>query len=141
MFASKMFYFSKKLRKIHFNILANIIDKLIRILFGAEVHSDMECGYGLVLAHNGCGIVINNTSKIGNNVLIFQNVTIGGRKGSGAPIIEDDVIIGAGAVVLGDIVIGKGAQIGANALVLQNVPEGSTAVGVPARIISKNDNI
>lgn len=135
--ATKLFYFARALRKIHLNLLASFIDKLIRMIFGCEVHSDMKCGNDFVLGHNGCGVVVNKDAVIGNNVLIFQNVTIGGRNGSGAPVICDDVMIGAGAVILGDVVIGRGAQIGANAVVLKSVPENATAVGVPARIIQK----
>ena len=135
MMSTKLFYFSKMLRKIHLSFFARMIDLIVRILIGCEIHSKMNCGAGIILAHNGCGIVINEKAVIGNNVLIFQNVTIGGRKGSGAPVIMDDVVIGAGAVIIGDVLVGKGAQIGANAVVLCDVPEYSTAVGVPARII------
>ena len=134
MVASNLFGIGQKLAKYHLKFFSKIIDLLIRILFGCEIHSIMKCGKGLVLAHNGCGIVINKDAVIGNNVLIFQNVTIGGRKGSGSPIIGDDVIIGAGAVILGDITIGNKAKIGANAVVLKNVPPEATAVGVPAVI-------
>lgn len=135
MMTTRLFYIAKKLRKAHFNILARLIDWFIRIVFGCEINSRMKCGQGITIAHNGCGIVINKDSVIGNNVLIFQNVTIGGRDESGVPIIEDDVMIGAGAVILGGILIGEGAKIGANAVVLQDVPPYSTAVGVPAHII------
>ena len=137
MAASKLFYFAVKLRKLHLSPLAKLVEWLIRVMFGCEIHSQMKCGQGLVLGHNGCGIVINKDAVIGDNVLIFQNTTIGGRKGSSAPIIGDDVLIGAGAVILGDITIGKGAQIGSNAVVLQDVPEYATAIGVPAKIIEK----
>lgn len=134
MAASKLFYFGKKAAKIHLTIISKVVDILIRVLFGCEIHSTMKCGKGLVLAHNGCGIVINKDAVLGDNVLIFQNVTIGGRNGSGSPIIGNDVIIGAGAVILGDITIGNKAKIGANAVVLKNVPSEATAVGVPAEI-------
>ena len=139
MATTKLFYFAKCLRKLHLGALAKVIDLIIRVMFGCEIHSQMQCGEGIILAHNGCGIVVNKDAVIGNNVIVFQNVTIGGRKGSGAPIIGDDVMIGAGAVLLGDIVIGNGAQIGANAVVLKDVPHNTTAIGVPARIIEKDN--
>ena len=97
----------------------------------------MQRGHGIVIGHNGCGIVINEKAKIGNDVTIFQNVTIGGRKESSAPVIGDNVMIGAGAVIIGDVTIGNDAKIGANAVVLQDVPDHATAVGVPAVIITK----
>ena len=134
--ATKMFYIAIMMRKFHLAVIANIIDYLIRILFGCEIHSQMLCGEGLVLAHNGCGVVINKDTIIGNGVTIFQNVTIGGRKGSGAPVIGDRVMVGAGAVILGDVTIGDNAQIGANAVVIKDVPKNGTAVGVPAKIIT-----
>lgn len=134
MATSRLFYFAKKLRKIHLTIFAVIIDKLIRVLFGCEVHSEMVAGKGIVFAHNGCGIVVNKDTVLGDNVLVFQNVTIGGRNESGSPKVGNNVIIGAGAVILGDIVIGDDAKIGANAVVIHDVPPNSTAVGVPAVI-------
>lgn len=82
--------------------------------------------------HNGLGCVIHGKSKIGNNVLIYQNVTLGGRKGKSGITIGDNVVIGAGACVLGDIVIADDVKIGANAVVLTDVSQGKTMVGVPA---------
>lgn len=97
----------------------------------------MQCGVGLKLPHNGLGVVIHQNTIIGNNVKVLQNVTIGGRNGSGLPIIGDNVVIGAGAVLLGDIKIGNNVRIGANAVVLCDVPEDAIAVGVPAVIKQK----
>jgi len=131
---TKLFYFAKKMRELRFNVFADMIDRIIRIIFGCEIHSSMKIGGG-ILAHNCCGTVINKEAVIGSGVTIFQNVTIGGRKGSGAPIIGDNVLIGAGAVILGDVKIGNNAQIGANAVVIKDVPENATVVGVPARFI------
>ena len=134
MIATKLFYFAKKLRKIHLGVIAKLIDWLIRIFFSAELHSTMQCGKNCCFAHNGLGIVINKNTEIGTNCLIFQNVTIGGRNGSGSPKIGNNVIIGAGAVVLGDIIIADGVRIGANAVVLNDIPENQVAVGVPAEL-------
>lgn len=132
--AVKLFYLAILLRKKKLYMFSFILEKLLRHLYNCELHSSMIVGNGLQLPHNGLGVVINPNSIIGNNVKIHQNVTIGGREGSGCPVIEDDVLIGAGAKVLGDIRVGCRAKIGANAVVLQNVPADSIAVGVPAII-------
>lgn len=88
-------------------------------------------------------VVIGETAEIGNNVVMYHNVTLGGIGGEKNvkrhPTIEDDVIIGTGAKILGPITIGKGAKIGANSVVLQDIPPYSTAVGAPAKVIKKND--
>lgn len=124
------------------DFIAHVIDKLIRVIFGCEIFSNTKIGGGIILPHGGLGVVINSNAIIGNNVKILSNVVIGGRGDSGVPIIEDDVEIGAGAKILGGIVVGKGAKIGANAVVLHDVPPNSVAVGVPARIINrKNINL
>lgn len=136
----KLFYFAKKCRRIHLNIIAKIVEWIIRYICGCEISSRMQIGSGLQMPHNGLGVVINANSVIGNNVKILQNVTIGGREGSGCPVIEDNVLIGAGAVVLGDIVIGEGAKIGANAVVLHDVPKYCIAVGVPAVVKPNKEN-
>ena len=100
-------------------------------------------GRGLRLKHP-VGIVIGSGVSIGEHVTIFQNVTLGGRRmgdggGEKYPSIGDGTVIFAGAVVLGDVRIGKNCTIGANAVVLQDVPEGATAVGVPARVLIKGE--
>lgn len=135
--AVRLFYWSIKMRQLKLIFVSFIIEKILRYVFGCEIYSRMKIGIGLQLPHNGLGVVINPNSVIGNNVKIHQSVTIGGREGSGCPIIEDNVLIGAGAKVLGDIRVGKGAKIGANAVVLQNVPAYTIAVGVPAVIKNK----
>lgn len=97
---------------------------------------DIACdhvGPGLVIAH-GYGTILN-AERIGANCWIHQQVTVGWDYGGGRPTLEDDVFIGAGAKVLGAIVVGRGARIGANAVVIGDVPAGATAVGVPARIV------
>lgn len=132
--AVKLFYLAKKLRILKLNIFARVIELLLRYLCGCEIHGNTKIGKGLQLPHNGLGVVINPKTVIGNNVKIHQNVTLGGREGSGAPIIEDNVLIGTGAVVLGDVIIHKGAKIGANAVVIYDIPENMIAVGVPAKI-------
>lgn len=113
--------------------LARLIAHLGRFLTGIEIHPAAQIGKFLYIDH-GMGVVIGETAVIGNNVTIFHGVTLGG-KGSGDtrhPTIEDDVMIGAGAVLLGAIVIGQGARIGANAVVTKSVPAGMQVIGAKA---------
>lgn len=120
--------------------LARLVSQLSRFFTGIEIHPGATIGKGLFIDH-GMGVVIGETAEIGDNVTLYHGVTLGGTgKDSGKrhPTIEDDVIIGTGAKVLGPIVIGKGAKIGANAVVLQNVPSGATAVGVRAKNIVRS---
>ena len=96
-------------------------------------------GKGIYLGHNGLGCVIHERAVIGENTKIYQNVTIGGRGQSGCPAIGKNVFIGCGACILGGITIGDNANIGSNAVAIIDVPEGCTAVGVPAKIIKKEN--
>lgn len=114
--------------------LAGVFRHLSQFLFACHIGSQAEIGDGCLFQHNGVGCVISEQALIGKNCEFYQHVTVGALRG-GVPIIEDDVSIGANAVLLGNIVIHKGAKIGAGAVVLCDVPEGATAVGVPARII------
>lgn len=135
--ATKLFYFAIRLRKLHLSILARIIDLLIRFLYACEISSKMQIGGGMRLLHNGLGVVIHPKSVIGENLRIHQNVTIGGRTGYGLPIIGNNVMIGAGAVIMGEIKVGNNVKIGANAVVMTDIPDNCIAVGVPAKIIYK----
>lgn len=120
--------------------LARMVSQRVRRKTGIEIHPGATIGEGLFIDH-GMGIVIGETAEIGNNVTLFHGVTlggIGGEKGEKRhPTVCDDVLIGAGAKILGPITIGRGAKIGANAVVLEDVPAYATAVGVPAKIIYK----
>ncbi len=120
--------------------LSWIISQRARRLTGIEIHPGATIGEKLFIDH-GMGVVIGETAEIGNNVLMYHGVTLGGTGGEKNskrhPTIGDDVIIGAGAKILGPITIGKGAKIGANSVVLEDVPPYTTAVGAPARIIKK----
>ena len=140
-FHALLFYkLARFLRRYHFMALGRFISNLGRILTGIEIHPDATIGKNLFIDH-GTGVVIGQTAIVGDNVTIYHGVTLGGvgREGEEGkkrhPTIEDGVIIGAGAQILGDITIGKNAKIGANSVVTINVPEGLTALGVPARII------
>ncbi|EKQ58163.1 MULTISPECIES: serine O-acetyltransferase EpsC [unclassified Clostridium] len=117
--------------------LARLISQLSRFFTGIEIHPGAKIGKGLFIDH-GMGVVIGETAEIGDNVTIYHGVTLGGTgkdKGKRHPTVEDDVLIGTGAKVLGPITIGKGAKIGANAVVVKNVPAKATAVGSQAKNI------
>ena len=119
--------------------LARLISQISRFFTGIEIHPGAKIGRGLVIDH-GMGVVIGETSKIGDNVLLYHGVTLGGTgkdKGKRHPTVGNNVVIGAGAKVLGPIYIGSNSKIGANSVVLNNVPEGATAVGIPAKNIIK----
>lgn len=124
------------LYKIKLFFLARLISQLGRFFTGIEIHPGAKIGKGLFIDH-GIGVVIGETAEIGDNVTIYHGVTLGGTgkdKGKRHPTIGNDVIIGCGAKILGPISIGNGAKIGANSVVLKNVPKGKTAVGIPAVI-------
>ena len=111
--------------------------QISRFLTGIEIHPGAQIGKRVFIDH-GMGIVIGETTIVGNDVLIYQGVVLGGTslsKGKRHPTVEDAVVIGSGAKVLGNITLGCSSKIGAGAVVLQDVPRGATAVGVPSRII------
>ena len=113
---------------------------LNRILFGIVLPPSVRLGKDVLLGYQGLGTVIHARTIIGDRVNIGPGVTIGGRSGMyDVPIIEADVILGAGCKILGPIKVGRGALIGANAVVIGDVPAFATAVGVPARIIPRSD--
>jgi serine O-acetyltransferase len=135
-----VYYFYKSahsMYKMKIPILPSLMKGIIRFCFCAVIPPELEVGQNVLFAYNGLGIVIHPRCKIGDNVIIGANVTIGGRGGPGVPIIGNNVLLGTGAKILGGIRIGDNARVGANAVVLTDVPENATAVGVPARIISK----
>lgn len=118
--------------------LPRLISELSRFLTGIEIHPGAQIGKKVVIDH-GMGLVIGETAIVGDSVTLYQGVTLGGtslQKGKRHPTLEEGVVVGAGAKILGNIVIGKGSKIGANAVVLKNVPPGSTVVGVPGVIDS-----
>lgn len=117
--------------------LARLISQIARFFTGIEIHPGATIGKGLCIDH-GMGVVIGETAEIGDDVLIYHGVTLGGTgkdKGKRHPTIGNGVVIGAGAKVLGPIKVGNNAKIGANAVVVKDVPEGATAVGIPAKNI------
>jgi serine O-acetyltransferase len=117
--------------------LARSISQLVRHRTGIEIHPGATIGEGLFIDH-GMGVVIGETSVIGRNVTIYQGVTLGGtgkERGKRHPTIEDNVVVGVGATVLGNITIGKGSRVGGGAVVVNNVPANCTVVGVPGRVV------
>ncbi|KUK46200.1 MAG: Serine acetyltransferase, partial [Anaerolinea thermophila] len=120
-------------------LLARWFAQISRFFTGIEIHPGARIGEGFFIDH-GMGVVIGETSIIGKNVTIFHGVTLGGvsaEKGKRHPTIEDEVVIGAGAKILGNITIGSCSRIGANAVVVKDVPCDSVVVGVPGHIVHK----
>lgn len=120
--------------------IARWISQVNRFFTGIEIHPGAKIGKGLFIDH-GSGVVIGETTKIGDNCTIYQGVTLGGNgkeKGKRHPTLGNNVMIGAGARVLGAFSIGDNAQIAANSVVLEEVPSGATVVGSPAKVIKIN---
>lgn len=115
--------------------LAVLRHRVWTVVTGADIPLNCKLGGGLLLPHPN-GIVIHPNAEIGPNCLLFQQVTIGDA-GGGAPTLEGHVDVGAGAKILGRLKVGKHARIGANAVVLEDIPTGETAVGVPAKIVRR----
>lgn len=126
------FFYSKNFKRI-----ARMISGISRFFTGVDIHPGAKVGRRVFIDH-ATGTVIGETAVIGNEVLLYQGVTLGGvslAKEKRHPTLEDGVVVGAGAKVLGNITIGKNSKIGANSVVVKDVPANSTAVGIPARII------
>nr|WP_232826119.1 serine O-acetyltransferase [Cyanothece sp. BG0011] len=125
-------------RKLPF--FPRFLSHLARFLTGIEIHPGATIGQGVFIDH-GMGVVIGETAIIGDDCLIYQNVTLGGtgkESGKRHPTVGDSVIVGAGAKVLGNIEIGNHVRIGAGSIVLNDVPHDCTVVGVPGRVISRS---
>jgi serine O-acetyltransferase len=126
-----------KLYKARFNFLARLISQLGRATTGIEIHPGATIGRRFFIDH-GMGVVIGETTEIGDDVLLYQNVTLGGtgnEKGKRHPTIGNNVVIGTGAKVLGNITIGNHVKIGAGSVVVRPVPDYSTVVGIPGRVV------
>src|SRR5271169_1765570 len=123
-----------------FFLLARWLSQAARFLTGIEIHPAAKIGRRLFIDH-GHGVVIGETAIVGDDVTLYQGVTLGGtgkEHGKRHPTIEDNVVVGGGAKILGNIIVGKNCRIGAGSVVLRNVPEHSTVVGVPGHIIFRN---
>ncbi len=128
-----------RLHLSNFKVLARVVMGISQILTNIDIHPAARIGRRVFIDH-GIGIVIGETAVVGDDVTIYQGVTLGGvntAKGKRHPTIEHGVVIGSGAKILGNITIGANSKIGANSVVIKNVPEDSTAVGIPARVIRK----
>lgn len=120
-----------------FFFFARMISQFSRFVTGIEIHPGAKIGKGLLIDH-GSGVVIGETAEVGDNCLIYQGVTLGGtgkESGKRHPTLGNNVMVGAGARILGPFKVGDNAKIAANAVVLEEVPPNATAVGVPARIV------
>ncbi|MFT7538150.1 MAG: serine O-acetyltransferase, partial [Lysobacterales bacterium] len=125
-----------RLWQMKLRFVARLFSQVARIITGIEIHPGAQIGKGLFIDH-GTGVVVGETAIVGNNVTLFQGVTLGGTGkecGKRHPTIGDNVIIGAGAKVLGNITVNDNSYIGANAVILKDVPKSATVVGVPGRI-------
>ena len=130
--------------KAGFDLIARIISQTIRFFTGIEIHPGAKIGKNLFIDH-GMGVVIGETSEIGDNVTIYHNVTLGGsspsidserqRHEKRHPTIGNDVVVGSGAQIIGPIKVGKNARIASNAVVVKDVPENATMVGIPAKAV------
>lgn len=137
------------LRKVILSIYRIWDSAVLKILFQVEIPAECQIGPGLNLSHYGSGVIIHPKAVIGTNVTIYHQVTIGSlgishqmvdgsllsRSKDGAPIIGDRVLIGAGAKIIGPVHIGNNARIGANAVVVHDIPENATVVGIPAKVL------
>jgi len=133
---------SHPLYKIKIPFLPRLISQIMRFLTGIEIHPGAKIGKGFFIDH-GMGVVIGETTEIGNNVTIYHQVTLGGTgkdTGKRHPTIGNNVLIGAGATVLGPIKVGDHSKIGAQSVVLKEVPPGCTVVGHPARVVKCDQN-
>ena len=129
-----------------FNLVARIISQFSRFLTGIEIHPNAKIGKNLFIDH-GMGVVIGETSEIGDNVTIYHMVTLGGispsinsddqRNTKRHPTLMDNVVVGSGAQILGPVVVGKNAKIGANAVVTKDVDENTVMVGIPAKNVGE----
>ncbi len=126
---------------MHLKWLARLVSHLGRFLTGIEIHPGAQIGRRFFIDH-GMGVVIGETAEIGDDCTLYHGVTLGGtswNKGKRHPTLGNGVVLGAGAKILGPITIGDGARVGSNAVVVKSVPPGATAIGIPARILEKQD--
>ena len=128
-----------RLHRMHIPVLPHIIMAVSRFITGVEIHPAADIGGGFFIDH-GMGVVIGETSVLGVNVTLYQGVTLGGtgkERGKRHPTLGDNVVVGAGAKVLGAITIGNNVYVGANAVVLKDVADDCTVVGVPGRCVKQ----
>ena len=130
---------ANKLYRSKYYFPARCVSQLAKMFTGIEIHPGATIGHGFFIDH-GTGVVIGETTEIGNNCTIYQGVTLGGTGkdlGKRHPTLGDNVLVGAGAKVLGPVNIGSNSKIAAGAVVLRDIPDDSTAVGIPAKVVRK----
>jgi len=135
-----MHRFTHKLWKLKFPLIPRILSQINRSLTGIEIHPGAKIGKKVFIDH-GMGVVIGETAEIGNNCLLYQGVTLGGTgksHGKRHPTLEENVVVGAGAKVLGSITVGANTRIGAGSVVVRSVKGNSTVVGVPGRVVHQS---
>jgi serine O-acetyltransferase len=123
-------------------VLGRFLSQLGRLFTGIEIHPGATIGRRVFIDH-GMGVVIGETSEVGDDVTLYQGVTLGGtslEKGKRHPTLQEGVIVGAGAKILGPLTVGAGARVGSNAVVLKAVPAGATVVGIPAREVARQSS-
>ncbi len=126
----------------NFKWLARVLSNVVRWYTGIEIHPGAKIGRRFFIDH-GTGVVIGETAEIGDDCTLYHGVTLGGttwEKGKRHPTLKDNVVVGAGAKVLGPIIIGEAARVGSNAVVTKDVPDGATVVGVPGRVVERKDD-
>ncbi len=131
---------ARRLWRMRLRWLARLVAHVGRTLTGIEIHPAAQIGPGFFIDH-GMGVVIGETAEIGQNVTLYHGVTLGGtswNKGKRHPTLEDDVVVGAGAKILGPIRIGARTRVGANAVVVKDVPPDSVVVGIPGRVTHRH---
>lgn len=145
--AGRIFNLSRRLYLYKVPLIPKILWAVNRIIFSCDLPFKANVDESVRFSHNGLGTVLNINCKIGRNTIILQHVTIGGNMGktkiidgfsTSAPIIGNNVICGVGAKILGPVKIGDNCIIGAGSVVLENIPDNSIAVGMPAKVIKKN---
>ncbi len=126
--------------QMHIPILPRFISQLVRFFTGIEIHPGATLGTGILIDH-GMGVVVGETAVIGDNVTLYQGVTLGGtgkETGKRHPTLGNNIVVGAGAKILGNITIGDNSYIGANAVVLESMPANATVVGVPGHVTKQD---
>jgi serine O-acetyltransferase len=125
----------------HVPVIPRFLALFNRVVFAVQLPAETRVGRGVQLGYSGLGTVIHARAVIGDRVSIGAGVVIGGRSNIyEVPIIEDDVLLGVGAKILGPVRVGRGAQVGANAVVLNDVPAGAVVGGIPARVLRTREN-
>ena len=139
--ALRYYRLAHRLYRMRLKFFARCVSQFARRRTGVEIHPGAKLGMGIFIDH-GMGVVIGETAEVGDNVVIYQGVTLGGTgkdTGKRHPTVLSNVMISSGAKVLGPITVGENSKIGANAVVLKDVPPNSTVVGVPGRVVKIND--